>query len=185
MLILILIEVQYSQNAVFSFELPKSLLVRFSLPGKKISSRKITENAMHGFPNSSKMLEVGRGGGGRGQNLHHPQPLTAIWKNLHCVFDLEERSVGAHCWTLLTLPNWEKQPSQVFSKNAALKNFAIFTGKHLCKIFKNTCFEEYLHTAASERTLWSDIFVSGSHFKASWLGNIIRKYQPLSNQSFK
>ena len=86
---------------------------------------------------------------------------------------------------MLTLSNWEKQPLQVFYKNTALKNFAIFTGKHLCEIFKNTCFEEYLHTAASERTLWSDIFVSGSHFKASWLGNIIRKYQPLSNQSFK
>ena len=47
---------------------------------------------MQAFPNSSKMLE-----GGGGHNLQHPPPLTAIWKNLHCVFDLEERSVDAHC----------------------------------------------------------------------------------------
>ena len=44
----------------------------------------------------------------------------------------------------------------VFYKNAVLKNFAIFTGKHLCEIFKNTCFEEHLHMAASELTLQSD-----------------------------
>ena len=38
MLILILIDVQYSQNAVFSFESSKSLLLRLSTPGKKISA---------------------------------------------------------------------------------------------------------------------------------------------------
>ena len=65
-------------------------------------------------------------------------------------------------------------------KNAVLKNFAIFTGQHLCwslffnfikkrlqqrcftvakfccEIFKNTYFEEHLRTAASELTLEND-----------------------------
>ena len=50
---------------------------------------------------------------------------------------------------------------KVFHKKAILKNFVIFTGKHLCwnfffnkketrEIFKNTYFEEHLQTAASE-----------------------------------
>ena len=41
--------------------------------------------------------------------------------------------------------------------------------KHLCEIFKNTYFQEHLHTAASEVTLRSDFwnFVSGSHLKPS------------------
>ena len=59
----------------------------------------------------------------------------------------------------------QKQPPNVFCKKAAVKNFAIFTGKHLCwsfylvklwifsceycAIFKNTYFEEQLSTAAS------------------------------------
>ena len=42
-------------------------------------------------------------------------------------------------------------------KNVVLIYFAIFTGKHLCEIFKNTCFEEHLRTAASELTLPSDL----------------------------
>ena len=42
----------------------------------------------------------------------------------------------------------EKQPPEVFYKDAVLKNFAIFTGNHLR--------EEHLRTAASELTLWSD-----------------------------
>ena len=50
----------------------------------------------------------------------------------------------------------KKQPLEVFNKNAVLKNFARFTGKHLCEIFKDTCFEEHLHMAASELALWSD-----------------------------
>ena len=33
---------------------------------------------------------------------------------------------------------------------------AMFTGKHLCEIFKNTYFEQHLRTAASELTLQSD-----------------------------
>ena len=36
MVILILIEVQYSKSAVFSFEMSNSLLLRFSPNGKKI-----------------------------------------------------------------------------------------------------------------------------------------------------
>ena len=49
-----------------------------------------------------------------------------------------------------------KQPSEVFCKDAVLKNVAIFTGKNLHEIFKNTYFEEHLHTSVSELTLWSD-----------------------------
>ena len=45
---------------------------------------------------------------------------------------------------------------RVFYKNTVFENFAIFTGKHHCEIFKNTYFEEYLHMAASELTLQSD-----------------------------
>ena len=72
----------------------------------------------------------------------------------------------------------EKQPPEVFYKDAVLKNFAIFTGNHLR--------EEHLPTAACQLTLWSDCwkFVSGSHLKPSWLSNIT-KYQSLSNPSFK
>ena len=46
----------------------------------------------------------------------------------------------------------EKTAMEVFYKNAVLKNFAIFTRKHLCEIFKNTYFEKHLRTAASELT---------------------------------
>ena len=72
----------------------------------------------------------------------------------------------------------EKQPPEVFYKDAVLKIFAIFTGNHLR--------EEHLPTAACQLTLWSDCwkFVSGSHLKPSWLSNIT-KYQSLSNQRFK
>ena len=38
-------------------------------------------------------------------------------------------------------------------KTMFLKNFAIFMEKHLCEIFKNSYFEEHLHTASSELTL--------------------------------
>ena len=47
----------------------------------------------------------------------------------------------------------KKQPPKVSYKNAVLKYFAIFTGKHLCETFKNTYFKEHLHMAASELTL--------------------------------
>ena len=46
-----------------------------------------------------------------------------------------------------------KQPPEVFCKDAVLKNVAIFTGKNLHEIFKNTYSEEHLHTAASELIL--------------------------------
>ena len=49
--------------------------------------------------------------------------------------------------------NWKKQPPEVFYKDAVLKNFARFMAKLLREIFKNTYFEEHLHTAASELTL--------------------------------
>ena len=74
---------------------------------------------------------------------------------------------------------FQKEPLEVFLKNGALKNFAIFTGKHLywslfliklqafrpatllnrgsntgvsceiCEIFKNIYFEEHLRATAS------------------------------------
>ena len=68
----------------------------------------------------------------------------------------------------------QKQLQDAFYKKAVLKNFAIFTGKHLCairpatlskrdsntgvsceysKIFKNICFEEHLRVAASVGSL--------------------------------
>ena len=64
----------------------------------------------------------------------------------------------------------QKQPPEVYYKKAVFKNFAMFTGKHLCwspffnkvagesntgvsceycEFFKNTYFEGYLRTAAS------------------------------------
>ena len=48
------------------------------------------------------------------------------------------------------------QPPEVFYKRAVLKNFVIFTGKHLCEIFKNTYFEVNIRTAASKLTFQSD-----------------------------
>ena len=47
----------------------------------------------------------------------------------------------------------KKQRLEVFYENDVLKNFAIFMEKHLCEIFKNSYFEEHLHTASSELTL--------------------------------
>ena len=61
----------------------------------------------------------------------------------------------------------KKQPPEIFYKNAFLKNFTIFSGKHLCKIFKNTYFEEHRRTAASELTL-------ESHLKPYWLCNVTK-----------
>ena len=52
--------------------------------------------------------------------------------------------------------NCQMQLSEVFCKKTFLKNFAIFTEKHLCwsieycKILKNAYFERYLQTAVSE-----------------------------------
>ena len=54
--------------------------------------------------------------------------------------------------------------------------FAIFTEKHMYEIYINAYFEEYLLMAASEPALWGNVwnFVSGSHLKPSWLGNITK-----------
>ena len=71
---------------------------------------------------------------------------------------------------------WKKYPSEVLYRNAVLKHFAIFAGKNLCEIFKNTCFQEYQHTAASELILQSDglklcFWIA---FKLSRLSNITK-----------
>ena len=75
------------------------------------------------------------------------------WKPSHILFLIKRRmSADAQYWTL-TLSSWKKQPPEVFYKNAALKHFVTFTGKHLCEIFKNTYFEEHLHTAVCQLTV--------------------------------
>ena len=84
-------------------------------------------------------------------------------------------------------------------KKAALKNFGIFTGKNLkacnfikkrfqrkcceyCEIFKNTCFEEHLWTAASgpafnknKRCLHGSKNVHKIGFKNWWIGEVLFK----------
>ena len=48
----------------------------------------------------------------------------------------------------------KKQPlEEVFYKNAVLKNFVIFMGKHVRDNFQSNYFEEHLRTAAFEVTL--------------------------------
>ena len=103
-------------------------------------------------------------------NSHFPifvmRKLQNIYKNT-CTFMFL-------CWN-------QKQPSEVFYKKAVLKNFAIFTGKHLCwslfliklqafrpdskrdpstciscescEMLKNISFEEHLQTVASDDAL--------------------------------
>ena len=54
----------------------------------------------------------------------------------------------------------QKQSTEKFCKKALLKNFAIFTGKHLCwrlffiqniaKLFRAPIFKKHLRTAAGE-----------------------------------
>ena len=44
----------------------------------------------------------------------------------------------------------EKKHSPVFCKNPVLKNFAIFTGKHLQEIYNNAYLEDHLRMDASE-----------------------------------
>ena len=79
------------------------------------------------------------------------------------------------------IPLLQKQPPEVFFKKALLKNFAIFSGKHLCwnlfsiklqvsnfikkvpnfeyyEIFKNAYYEENAWTAASSVTFTCTYF---------------------------
>ena len=44
----------------------------------------------------------------------------------------KRRSADAQYWTV-TLSNWQKQPPLAFYKKTVLKNFAMFTRKHLCR----------------------------------------------------
>ena len=55
----------------------------------------------------------------------------------------------------------QKQPSEVLYKKAVLKNFAKFTGKHLCQSFFSVNFEKFLRTPFLQNT-------SGGCFKM-WL----------------
>ena len=64
MLILILIAVQYSQKASFTFKITP---LEVSSPGKKIPPNKISDSPV-----------LGRG------NLPFTPPLTAIWETLNC-----------------------------------------------------------------------------------------------------
>ena len=75
------------------------------------------------------------------------------WKPSHIVFLVKKRrSADAQILNnyLIELKNSHLRFS---IKKTFLKNFAMFMGKHLCEVFKNTYFEENLHTAASELTL--------------------------------
>ena len=69
----------------------------------------------------------------------------------------KKRLPDAQYWTVIL--HWKKQPPEVFYKNTVLKILQYLTGKHLYEIFKNTYFEEHLHTAASKLTLCSDCLV--------------------------
>ena len=52
----------------------------------------------------------------------------------------------------------EKSHHQRFSiKTQFLKFFAIFTGKYLCEIFKNTHFEEHVHMAHSKQSFTQNL----------------------------
>ena len=62
----------------------------------------------------------------------------------------------SRCPMFKLLYQTEKTAPGGFYKNTVLKDFAIFTGKHLCKIFKNIYFEEYLGTTASKLNFWGD-----------------------------
>ena len=60
-------------------------------------------------------------------------------------------------WVLLLYrhhqTSYKSSRPDLFCEKGVLKNFLIFTGKHLCRcceIFKNTYFEENLRTNASE-----------------------------------
>ena len=48
--------------------------------------------------------------------------------------------------------NEKKHSPEVFCKNPVLKNFVIFTGKHLYEIYNNAYLEEHLRMDASEPT---------------------------------
>ena len=103
------------------------------------------------------------------------------------------------------------------TKKATLKNFAIFIGKHLkacnfikkrlqhkcceyCEIFKNTCFEEHLQTAASasvfnknKRSLHGSKNFHKIGLKNWWIGQVLfkqicwcdgRRFPDLGSNSF-
>ena len=86
----------------------------------------------------------------------------------------------------------EKVPPELFCKKGALKNFAIFTGKHLCwsllkrdpntcfpvNIFKNSCHcKQLLLKQLFQRTLVRSCYCTGSFIK---LGTLLTVYEQLS-----
>ena len=75
-----------------------------------------------------------------------------------------------------SVPTVKAAGSELFYENDVLKNFAIFMEKHLCEIFKNSYFEEHLHTASSELTSWRDCLelCLCIPFKPYWLSNITK-----------
>ena len=97
-----------------------------------------------------------------------------IYSNVYIFFNEYEvcLMVGIHGLSVHVLNENQKLSPAVFYKKTVLKNFAVFTGKHLCwilfsikvenvqvcnfvrsykycEIFKNTYFEKHLRTAAS------------------------------------
>ena len=119
-------------------------------------------------------------------------------------------------WTitsyLISLHNWcfpvkftsflkqEKVPPEVFCKKGALKNFAIFTGKHLCwsllkrdpntcfpvNIFKNSCHcKQLLPKQLFQRTLVRSCYCTGSFIKVRYFINSLWTVKLISIQCYK
>ena len=81
---------------------------------------------------------------------------------------------------------WKKTATGGFYRNKILKNFAIFTGKHLCEIFKNTILK-----ISAYGCFWTDFikWLFGTLLLDCILNHldsvILQTYKSLSNQSFK
>ena len=58
-------------------------------------------------------------------------PLSKLWINFQQKFK-EDRACWARGQRLRWLIDWQRQPLGVFCKKDVLRNFAEFTGKHLC-----------------------------------------------------
>ena len=53
------------------------------------------------------------------------------WSNISCASGILVKNIWTDCW-IVTVAYLKKQPPEAFCKKGALKNFANFTGKHLC-----------------------------------------------------
>ena len=108
------------------------------------------------------------------KKLHEETPMSLIscgqvQLSTNVIMTLRSQFEGG-CYPLLAVYFQkymkQKQPPEVFCEKVVFKNFAMFTGKHLCQslffnkvtvpsceyceIFKNANFEEHLRTATSD-----------------------------------